>query len=180
MRSRWLSACQSSPGTPTIGTIAWWVSLPPYPETPAQIVTVPSHMFDENNTPVYVRSTFGNTWKCCDHSGWVKESPIDAFPSDSFPLLPCPFPYDRSNNVIISNLPAPIEQCARGYLTYEFVDSEIYYVLLQDKSLWRWHYYFGIDRTLTYLFLGTMMGGFLGWLLLHLYYRIHNLRFQRS
>ena len=132
------------------GRWAWWHSLGTPPGGAIRFVHVEIRYIDgdssrHNRTAVvYVETSRKQVFHCCaQEEEWQQGN----FREDKNGRVfgNCQPAYDLATHPAFSRFRGKVIDCTRVIWSMEWIANEDFFVILEDGSVWKWHYYTGLD-----------------------------------
>ena len=139
------------------GKFARWISLGSPPDKAISIAALVADT-DDVNVQVFVATTSGRIYQqsTAEQKGWVEANLPDHLSYGAGHN--CDGVPHAAFNSYFGSLPANAVECATMMWNWEWFADETFCVLLEDGSLWWWHYSTRFDKEALFLFCGSVIG----------------------
>jgi len=137
----------------SIGRLTHWTSMGKPPGNATEIVALKPN-WAERTVTVYVKTATGKIYKRStgDIEGWVETSvPQNLTYGEGGCLDKVPVP-------VLEVLPGKAIDCSRMIWNWEWFADEVYLVVAEDGTVWRWHLYTGYDRFARFVCTSSVAG----------------------
>lgn len=147
-------------GVYTSGKFARWISLGVPPEKAIRISRLyPNHR--EETVEVEVETISGNFYRYdTDQNKWIKVAYYEAQQPEH--IGSCDRIPSAAFDSFLNTLPSKPVDCETMIWSWEWIANDVHFIVLEDGSVWWWHYYTGFDRLAFFLCSGTLVGILLG------------------
>lgn len=125
-----------------------WQRLSDPPEKAVRIVEIGNYGSEAHS--ITVATADGTQYDCC--GPWPADWSRVAYPKERYGPT-C----EQVTSTLIQELPGKPVDCT-FVSQFEWVSEQYLAAVLEDGSVWRWHYRFGLDT----LFVGAELGGLIG------------------
>lgn len=141
------------------GQFPRWISLGIPPDKAVQVEGLYAHR-QERVVDVYVQTSSGKIrwYSAKDEGDWEAAS----LPQSNLYSLNCDGLPDAALTSFFGNLPGKVIDCKAMRWQWEWFSEETFVVILEDGSVWLWHYNTGYERLGAFLCVGMAVGALLG------------------